>query len=173
MKKENELTHDELTVLAEKWLKKKNCGVTFNDKFKALAETGEQPDSLGFRSEVSLLVECKRSRSDFLADSKKKFRINPDVGMGDWRFYLCPEGLITKEEIPLGWGLLWVVKGKVVEVSGVPSNMHWISGKPFNANKKAEMAMMYSALRKLTKAKLLSELYVAKKINDHVGNLVE
>ena len=159
MKKNSDLTHDALTVLADKWLKKKNCGVTFNDKFKALAETGEQPDALGFRSQVSLLVECKCSRSDFFADSKKKFRVNPDLGMGDWRFYLCPEGLISGDEIPLGWGLLWVVKGKVVEVSGIPSNMHWISRKPFNGNKEAEMAMMYGALRKLTKAKSFDDVY--------------
>ena len=159
VKKNIDLSHDALTILAEKWLKKKNFGVTFDDKFKALAETGEQPDSLGFRNGVSALVECKCSRSDFLADSKKKFRMEPDLGMGDWRFYLCPEGLIGKNEIPHWWGLLWAVKGKVIEVSGVPTNVSWVSEKPFCGNKKAEMSMMYSALRKLTRGKPFSDVY--------------
>jgi len=160
---DDKLSHDELTVLAEKWLKKKNCGVTFNDKFKALTSTGEQPDALGMRQHVSVMVECKCSKRDFVTDANKAFRKQPDLGVGDWRFYLCPERLIYPDEIPDGWGLLWVVNGKVKEIFGVPTNTQWQSNKPFTGNKEVEFSMMYSALRRLTNMDLFGNVYSNKK----------
>jgi len=163
MAKHTQLTHDQLTILAEKWLKKQNCGVTFNDKFKALTTSGEQPDALGMRQGASILVECKCSRQDYLIDAKKTFRMKPELGMGDWRFFLCPQGLIQPEELPSGWGLLWEVNGKVTEVKGVPSNIFWQSKKPFTGNKEVEFAMLYSATRKLTTLGLFNEIYKKKR----------
>lgn len=56
---------------------------------------------------VSVVVEAKTSRSDFLADRKKPHRA-PGQGIGVYRYMLCPEGIIRPEEVPQGWGLLWV-----------------------------------------------------------------
>ena len=98
------ITHDTLCLKAEKFLKNNGFGVVFHDKFKAYTAHGEQPDCIGFRSGVSCLIECKTSRADFLADRKKRFRIDPKKGMGDWRFMLTPKGLIKVEELPAGWG---------------------------------------------------------------------
>ncbi|MES3674623.1 hypothetical protein QC589_01570 [Halomonas elongata] len=50
----------------------------------------------------------KVSRADFLADSKKRHR--HAGGVGSWRYFMCPEGLISADELPVGWGLLWVNK---------------------------------------------------------------
>ncbi|EGQ9743419.1 hypothetical protein FWP33_12970 [Vibrio parahaemolyticus] len=73
---------------------------------------GEQPDVLGVTCEgYSIVVEVKTSRSDFKADLKKVWRINPEMGMGDERVYLAPEGLLEISEIPYGWQL-WEVYGK-------------------------------------------------------------
>lgn len=39
--------------------------------------------------------------------------------MGTWRYYLCPEGIITLDDLPHGWGLLWVNKrGHVKPLAG-------------------------------------------------------
>ena len=144
------MTHDELVIRAERWLKNMGCGVVFNDNFHAATLYGEEPDAIGWRDGLSLLVECKASRGDFLADRKKRFRQDPAEGMGDWRFMMCPPGMIAADEIPDGWGLLYAHPRKVEKVCGVPTNTQWWSGKPFEANKRRETQLMYSALRRLS-----------------------
>ena len=54
------------------------------------------------------MIEVKVSRSDFLADGKKPHRMDPAKGVGKYRAYMCPEGIIQPEEIPHGWDLFWV-----------------------------------------------------------------
>src|ERR1700743_1391059 len=109
------LTHSELVQIAYRWvLKNGSCGVAF----KELVTLGsnEIPDVIGFGAwEHSVLIECKVSRSDFLADKHKSFRKEPHLGMGNQRFYCCPTGLIKVEELPEGWGLIYVnEKGKAI-----------------------------------------------------------
>ena len=48
------------------------------------------------------------TRGDFLADRAKRFRQQPETGVGSERYYLVPPGLIQAEELPPGWGLLEV-----------------------------------------------------------------
>ncbi|MEQ5770023.1 hypothetical protein NFH98_20845 [Halomonas sp. H33-56] len=144
------MTHDHLVERAEKWLRGQGCGVVFNDRFRAATHSGEQPDAIGWRDGLSLLIECKASRADFLADKKKRFRRDPAEGMGDWRFMMCPPGLIAPDELPPGWGLLYVHPRKVERAHGVPANCHWWIKKPFEGNKRSETQLMYSALRRLS-----------------------
>jgi len=61
---------------------------------KGPAFTGEQPDAIGwpFRS-GSHLVECKTSVGDFHSDKLKRWRA--DRGLGLFRWYLTPPGLLT------------------------------------------------------------------------------
>src|SRR5437899_7587554 len=54
----------------------------------------------------SVVLECKVSRADFLADANKPFRLKPEEGLGCERFYMAPAGVIGLEELPAGWGLL-------------------------------------------------------------------
>lgn len=153
------ITHDNLCLLAEKFLTKNAFGVVFHDKFKAYTNTGEQPDCLGFRSGVSCLIECKTSRSDFLADKRKKFRVDPTLGMGDWRFFLAPTGLISVGELPTGWGLLETDGKRVKKVYGFPANTGWFDSKPFTGNKQAECDYMYSACRRMVIRGHFKEIY--------------
>lgn len=69
----------------------------------------ELPDVIAFTSRDSTVIECKVSRSDFLKDKCKPFRINANQGMGDFRFYCAPKGLIKPEELPRGWGLIEIL----------------------------------------------------------------
>ena len=50
----------------------------------------------------------KISKSDFKADAKKDFRSCESKGIGQLRYYACPEGLIKPEELPPKWGLIYV-----------------------------------------------------------------
>lgn len=153
------LSHDELCLRAERFLKTNGFGVVFHDRFRAAAATGELPDTLGFRNGTSCLIEVKCSRSDFHADKKKHFRINPDLGLGDWRFYMCEPGIISVDDLPAGWGLLHVKGKRVLKVHGFPANTQWYDCKPFSGNKQAECDYMYSALRRMVVRGHFSEIY--------------
>lgn len=154
------MTHSALVNIAYKWvLKNASCGVAFKE-FKAITKTGEQPDVIGFGSDKSVLIECKASRSDFLADKKKLFRKHPGQGMGKYRFYLCPTGLIKKEELPENWGLIYVnEKGRATTVCNPYSKGGNIWFRGFLCNKEAEQSLMYSALRRINLRGLIETIY--------------
>ena len=141
--------HDEICLRAAKFLKSNGFSVAFDDRFQASTTTGELPDAIGFRNGVSCLIEVKVSRSDFLADKKKHFRKKPETGMGDWRFFMCPPDVIKPEDLPHGWGLLYVYPKQIRKIKGFPPNTQWFYSKPFTGNKQAECDFMYSALRRV------------------------
>lgn len=154
------MTHGELVLKAERWLKAQGCGVVFRDGFKAITHNRELPDAIGWREGLSILVECKASRVDFLADKKKMFRQAPENGMGDWRLFLCPPELISVDELPEKWGLLYAYPKQIKKVHGVPASYcNWWHGKPFEGNKRCETQMMYSALRRMVVRGHFGEIY--------------
>ena len=109
-KKVNEFTHDDIADWCAARLK--GLGYRFGFSNLTSAIHGEQPDVLGLDSwGNSIVVEVKVSRSDFFADKKKPWRANPEQGMGCFKVYLAPEGLLKVEDIPYGWQL-WEVYGK-------------------------------------------------------------
>jgi hypothetical protein len=66
----------------------------------------------------SYLIECKVSRSDFFADRAKPFRCEPALGMGLYRYFMAPSGVLTVDDLEEkcdGWGLL-EVRGRSVFV---------------------------------------------------------
>jgi len=104
------MTHDDLVAIAKKWLWKKCC-VVVTEMSIAYGE-GEIPDAIGWDYiGWSIVIECKVSRSDFLRDKKKRSRKEGNV-MGSEKYYLIPAGLVTKDEIPEGWGLLECIDRK-------------------------------------------------------------
>jgi hypothetical protein len=108
------MEHKELVAAALKWLTG-SCGCAFAVG-EIVAWTGEIPDAIGFKSNRSIVVECKTSRADFLADNKKPFRAKPEKGMGDHRYFLCPEGVIKPEDQLNGWGLLYLKNGRIKRI---------------------------------------------------------
>jgi hypothetical protein len=98
------MTHALLVRNAVEWLRRYRCGVVLSEQACA---SGETPDAIGWKRAChSVVVECKVTRSDFLADRTKPFRQKPEMGVGSERFYLVPRGLVKLEEVPPGWGLL-------------------------------------------------------------------
>jgi len=98
------MTHSQLVQKAVQWLRCYRCGVILSEQ---ACTSGEMPDAIGWKRAChSVLVECKISRADFLADRDKPFRQKSQLGMGCERFYLTPAGLLRAEELPEGWGLL-------------------------------------------------------------------
>lgn len=119
------MTHKELCALAVSWLRRPHsrsgpgCAV-------ALAETqngvnGEVPDAIGWRPYRqarcgSVVVEVKVSRADFLADASKAHRQDGAQGVGAYRYFMAPEGVIRLEDLPPKWGLVEVGKANRLKV---------------------------------------------------------
>ena len=107
------MTHSQLVEKAVRWLRRYRCGVVLSEQ---ACVSGEMPDAIGWKRAChSVLVECKVTRADFVADRAKPFRRKPEQGVGSERFYLTPAGLLRREEMPAGWGLL-EAQGRGVEM---------------------------------------------------------
>lgn len=100
-------SHSEGCQIAAQYLKTKfNCGIVFVEPNPWA--NSEAPDAIGFRpNNTSILMEVKVQRGDYASDKFKKHRIDPSRGMGDYRFYVCPEGMIKPDELPPKWGLFY------------------------------------------------------------------
>lgn len=135
------VTHEKLVSKAVSWLRNYGCGVVLSEQSCA---SGEAPDAIGWKRGChSVVVECKISRADFLADREKPFRRKPQLGMGCERYYLAPAGLIAPGDLPGGWGLLELC-GREVELTIVSS------GKLRSARGfRYEMNLLLASLRRV------------------------
>ena len=93
------MTHQQLIHLAEQWLRRcYGCGIVLSEQSCA---SGETPDVIGWKNSCrSVLIECKISRPDFLADREKPFRKK--------------QGMIRKEDLPRSWGLLECKRREII-----------------------------------------------------------
>lgn len=166
-------THADLCTIAVKWLKRANsnnghgCHVAVSEVRSGW--TGEIPDAIGFRqsgyapSDGSVVVEVKVSRSDFMADKKKPHRM--DGGLGNWRYFMCPEGMIQPEELPEGWGLLWVnSRGHVKPKAGFAFTL--ATARHYDVRKQAMAAYRFETDH-------LGEQFILVKLLARVGDAEE
>ncbi len=140
--------HRELCEIGARFLKRPESGNGHGCHFTVIESScyGENPDVFGVRHGThgsyehngviyptgfdvgTVLLEAKTSRSDFLVDRKKPHRVQPETGMGKWRYYICPTDLIKPEELPEKWGLIYVnSRGHCNIVAGamaVPKEKH-------------------------------------------------
>jgi hypothetical protein len=144
--------HKALVALGEKWLKRQGFSVVASEL--VTGGTREQADVVGFRSNCSAVIEAKASRSDFLADSRKPHRTSG--GMGVYRFYLCPPGVIETGDLPERWGLLYGAGRSVTEVHRPTGNIWPSLGEKFGdwpafqheADVWAERGVLFSIARR-------------------------
>jgi hypothetical protein len=135
------MTHAQLVQKAVAWLRRYRCGVVLSEQ---ACLSGEMPDAIGWKKAChSVVVECKISRSDYLADRGKPSRQRPETGMGAERFYLLPAGLLRSEELLAGWGLLEYDKGKVNLIRRSVKNFRSEAGFHY------EMNLLLASLRRV------------------------
>lgn len=135
------MTHAQLVEKAVRWLRSYRCGVVLSEQACA---NGEMPDAIGWKGAChSVLVECKATRSDFLADRAKPFRLKPQQGVGCERFYLAPAALIKRDELPPGWGLLECRAGKTEIVHPSTKDLRSATGFRY------EMNLLLASLRRV------------------------
>lgn len=175
------MTHKELVDISALWLNRQGCHIVVKEI--SCTGTNEIPDAIGFKSDMSILVECKSSRSDFLADKKKNFRKNPERGMGDHRYFISPPDVIKETDDLNGWGLLHVVNGKVrriIDPIKVRREGFWNGGKihteydwykrQFKKNSRAEISLLASVSRRLATSPIYMQgKYVASTYIDETN----
>jgi hypothetical protein len=100
------VTHQQVVKKAVSWLRNhEHCGAVISEVTAYLA-SNEIADAIGWKNGASVLVECKASRADFLSDREKLSRRISGIGLGDYRYYMAPKGVIAPEDLPEGWGLV-------------------------------------------------------------------
>lgn len=135
------MTHAQLVEKAVRWLRSYRCGVVLSEQ---ACVSGEMPDAIGWkRANHSVLVECKVSRADFLADRGKPFRQKAEQGVGCERFYFTPPALVKPEELPSGWGLLELRRGRIEVVRNSAKNLRSGAGLRY------EMNLLLASLRRV------------------------
>ena len=135
------MTHAQLVERAVRWLRSYRCGVVLSEQ---ACVSGEMPDAIGWkRANHSVLVECKVTRGDFLADRAKPFRQKGEQGVGSERFYMTPPSLVEVEELPLGWGLLELRRGRIEMVKASLKNLRTAVGFKY------EMNLLLASLRRV------------------------
>ena len=138
-----EARHAQLVSGAVDWLRRRyKCGIILSEQYCA---TGEVPDVIAWKGFCkSVLVECKVTRADFLADAAKPFRLRPGEGMGCQRFYLAPAGMIGASELPKHWGLL-ELRGRDVHMIVKPGRVDLRS----EVGLMKEMNLLLASLRRV------------------------
>ena len=151
-------THNDLCKKAMNWLKRSysqngpGCNLAFSEVISS-SGGGEIPDAIGFRTAYgneSFLIEVKVSKNDYLADAKKNHRKVPEKGMGNYRYYLAPEGLIDIDNLPPKWGLIEVGNRNKLSLKHGYGFRNW-SREPwkFKCNRDAELGLLTLILKKI------------------------
>ena len=135
------LSHSRLVDEAVRWLRSYRCGIVLSEQS---CSSGETPDAIGWKKRNhSVVIECKISRADFLADAVKPWRTKPECALGCERYYLAPQKMLRREELPPGWGLLEVSGRQVQLAQKSKKNLRSAAGF---AN---EMNLLLSSLRRV------------------------
>ncbi|WEH90846.1 MmcB family DNA repair protein (plasmid) [Acinetobacter soli] len=149
-------SHHDLVAIASKWVNKKLNFPVVATELKCIGSR-EIPDVLAFRAQTSLIIECKTSLADFRKDFTKPERNGSQLGVGNYRLYCAPAGLIPIDRIPDSWGLMEVDhKGKIDLVKFKQGNIYHNNDSPehyklndsffHDSDIKKERAFLYSIL---------------------------
>ena len=153
------ISHEDLRKLAISWLKSRTwpsrvggnprgglCSIVASE---VVTSANDIPDAIGWNSRGrSVLIECKTTKRDFYQDGNKPQRQNGS-GLGNQRYFLVPIGLISKDEIPEGWGLL-ECDGKRVECT-VKAPTRELSA----SDQSNEKLILMSLIRRINKREFL------------------
>lgn len=171
-------THQDLVVIGARYARNRMlCGIVFQEH--KCVTTREIVDVAAYRAGIMINIEAKATRADFLKDKTKPHRKHPEKGVGHYRFYIAPIGLISPEELPPRWGLLEVLDNGKVKATKAPPLLRALMHKSAyktrakegltpaeqqtldfffdKCNEKGHMDYLYSAYRQLVMASQAGE----------------
>lgn len=166
--------HRALSALAVKWLRRANsagghgCQIAMSEGWAGWG--GEIPDAIGFRAaghmDGTVVVEAKASRADFLADARKPHRLDPRRGVGRWRYYLCPEGMIEASELPERWGLLYATQRGAIRPIAGPAAMLRRTDRMFSHARFVETLESYAFPERDTEREISMLVHMLARVGD-------
>ena len=119
-KTDNLLTEESIIVELSVWLDNRK----FTYKIPRAFIYGWESDFWAMTSEGETReFEIKISRSDYLIDKKKEKHSDTTQG-ANYFYYVCPKGLISKEEIDSKYGLLTIRQDGYLEVAKKPQRLN-------------------------------------------------
>ena len=155
--------HDYLVQRARNWLVA-GGGCRFAFAEFSTWFTRDIPDAIGFQENgLTVMVECKTSRSDFHADKRKASRQNGKP-LAHYQYYLCEKGVIVPNDLDGlesgDWGLLWIKSSKAVSVKRYPKShfykkTEWGQDEKYAAAEDYARYVMESALFRAEKKGLI------------------
>jgi hypothetical protein len=167
--------HDDLIQIASEYLTSvMECDLVLTEPALRFGHCGAIEDVIGISQMANaiVIVECKTSRADFKRDLTKLHRI-PDtpefrMALGHYRYFLCPQGVIDRSDLPDGWGLLLTDGSHVLE--DVQSE-RWRQGIEAHVRL---VGIMLAEIRRLNREAAEAERKPAysewyRKIEDHVS----
>ena len=138
------MNHGELIERATKWLKNNSVSCMrfpiILTEYRCYANSF--PDVMGMNHDRTIVIECKVSHQDYLADQHKNHRQHR-FQLGNLRYYLCPAGLIAFDEVGRGWGLLYCHPHKIT----IEKQSEEFTKEQTRTQ---EYQVMYSIIRRLT-----------------------
>ena len=71
--------------------------------------------------------------------------------VGNYRYFLCPEDVIQPEELPEGWGLLWIKGKRIKVIVEIDRTMHkgLINEYRHETNPLLDRGLLYSMARRI------------------------
>jgi hypothetical protein len=130
------MTHNDLVKSAGYWLQSaKRCNPIFLEK--GSNGCAEIPDAIGWTSKECILVECKTSKADLIANAQKT------LVLGNRRYFLMIEELYEecKEHIPEGWGIITLSEHKPF-----PQQKRLLDSKVFESDARSEIRYLRSRI---------------------------
>ena len=180
------MTHDELVQLtATKVEKLFRCGLILREM--SSSKVNFFPDVFAVKKcGITFQFEIKVSLKDFLADKKKKHRIDNCYDVGDYRYYVVPKGLIPHDNRDLtchtNWGLIEVTEGGQFEIAKgldpkngltqFEDNLEVEDSYWCKKNSRAEMELVYAARMREVLASEVGEIKI-KRIVEKVQRCAE
>lgn len=123
-------THDDIRDAAIDYVKREHgvyrwmTETRIRQHWTGASAKAEIPDAIGYRGDMTVVIEAKVSEADFAADQRKPSRIRLDLGMGTFRYYAVPEYLIEGYQVRDPWGLLYVNDAGEVSLVKEASTCH-------------------------------------------------
>lgn len=112
--------HKHLKRLALYWLKEKVADLVANEVEFANAYSVADAVGLNLKRREVRVIEVKVTKSDFLRD-KKLFGDKTSYFLhAHYSYIMCPTGVIQPDEVPYGYGLLWVDEYDKIEMVKKP-----------------------------------------------------
>lgn len=100
--------HKRLKQVALKYLKEKITDLVCTEVPFGNAYSVADAVGINFKREEVRIIECKATKKDFLRDKKLFGQKTSYFYHAHYAYIMCPTDVIQPEEIPYGYGLLWV-----------------------------------------------------------------